>query len=664
MKKAGTMAAGMFLAWNCGALARGVSPYLPLNLEPEIEAQIERVLILAGKPVMRRPIAAATVLDALPKACAKDQRLCEQVGRYLARYTHETSLTHASVELAATHGANDVLPDRYGLTDRSAWDASLAGYVQPSDYLLVNIGAVAYDGRQNFTGSYLSAGFSKLQLDIGYKPHWFSPMSDSSMLMSTEAPTMPSVSISNYEPLTRLGLSYEVFEARMSYSNDIVYTAAPNGLTQGYPRLGGIQVTMEPVSGWSFGLNRLVQFGGGARGGSSLTDLLRAIWNPSQYSNLNANLSIDQKAANQEASVTSSLLIPGPVPFAVYAEYAGEDTSHGRNYLLGKCDLSWGIHFPRLFERFDLTLEASEWQDHWYTHTIWLDGMTNDGLVISNWFGDERVFNDAVGGRSGMVRLLWDATFGGQFQLRYRALENQDYAVPPFGVMNYQHFHELSFGYSRPWKGVIVGAEYDSGSDVFGHSFSRLAGFVRFDDPNAQSSAALIDAENTTETTSEDKVSQLFVEVGVSSLRTRINLTEITPEMDAPGTTAAHFALGARRAVSDHNDLGARVESDEADGHNLLGVRIIDYRYRFQNPLAITAFLGAARYDLATPAYGFYYGLGFQWRNILPHTDLGVEGRYYDNVARDRVLPTDPQTNRPDSFYDIWGAVASLSFHF
>jgi hypothetical protein len=95
------------------AFGRGVSPYLPLNLEPEIEAQIERVLILADRPVMRRPIAAATVLEALPKACKVDQALCQRVGRYLARYTHTSDLTHASVEGAATHGADDTLADRY-----------------------------------------------------------------------------------------------------------------------------------------------------------------------------------------------------------------------------------------------------------------------------------------------------------------------------------------------------------------------------------------------------------------------------------------------------------------------------------------------------------------------------------------------------------------------
>jgi hypothetical protein len=82
----------MLLAVHTVAVAHGVTPYLPLNLEPEIEAQIERVLILAGKPVMRRPIAAATVLDALPKACRVDQArraaTCVPGSRLRARRDH------------------------------------------------------------------------------------------------------------------------------------------------------------------------------------------------------------------------------------------------------------------------------------------------------------------------------------------------------------------------------------------------------------------------------------------------------------------------------------------------------------------------------------------------------------------------------------------------
>ena len=128
--------------------------------------------------------------------------------------------------------------------------------------------------------------------------------------------------------------------------------------------------------------------------------------------------------------------------------------------------------------------------------------------------------------------------------------------------------------------------------------------------------------------------------------------------------TGVHLAVGARRAVSDHSDLGTHVEYDDLQGLGLLGVRLIDYRYRFSNPLALTAFFGAARYDLATPAYGFYYGIGLQWRDILPHLDLTTDLRYYDAIARDHLLPSDPQSTRPDSFYDIWGAVLALTYHF
>ena len=66
-----------------GVSAGGVSPYLPLNKSPEIERKIERVLILAGRPVMTRPIPAAIVIEALNDARQKDEELCEQVEHYL-----------------------------------------------------------------------------------------------------------------------------------------------------------------------------------------------------------------------------------------------------------------------------------------------------------------------------------------------------------------------------------------------------------------------------------------------------------------------------------------------------------------------------------------------------------------------------------------------------
>lgn len=65
-RKAGTLVLAAFLCWPGIAAARGVSPYLPLQMSPEIERQIDQVLLYAGRPIVRRPIPAALVLDAMP----------------------------------------------------------------------------------------------------------------------------------------------------------------------------------------------------------------------------------------------------------------------------------------------------------------------------------------------------------------------------------------------------------------------------------------------------------------------------------------------------------------------------------------------------------------------------------------------------------------------
>src|SRR6266704_2233492 len=158
----------LLLAGSPGeAGARGVTPYLPLNLDPQIERQVERVLILADKPVMRRPIPAAVVLDALPKACEVDAALCERVRRFLANYMHVSGVVFASYEVAAASGSGDktVMPNQHGAGADSHYRAAAAGYLQPSDYLLLGVGGVADEGRATATGSVLSAGFDFAQLD-------------------------------------------------------------------------------------------------------------------------------------------------------------------------------------------------------------------------------------------------------------------------------------------------------------------------------------------------------------------------------------------------------------------------------------------------------------------------------------------------------------------
>jgi hypothetical protein len=643
------------------AWAAGVSAYLPLNLEPEMERQIERVLILADEPILKRPFAVELVRDALPQACKVDKPLCTKVQRYLQRYSRDYAVTHASATGAITHDATGVVvPNEHGLPANSPWELSVQAFVQPNDHLLLSGGAIAYQGRTDPTGTMLSVGFNWAQLDIGYRDHWLSPATDSSMLISTESPTTPSVTLSNYEPLTRLGFQYEFFLTRLSQSdNNILYNGV---LSSGSPRLFGVQLSIEPFSGWSLGANRLLEYGGGSGLPDSAHFLLRDFFKSSGLS---------QTQGNQQASYISRFLFPGKTPFAVYFQYAGETNSDGGSYLLGDAALTAGIDVPRLARHFDVTYEFSEWQNLWYVHNVFLDGMTSNGLVLGNWGADQRNFGDGVGARSQMLRVGWEPPFGGYLEERVRTLANQSYYggdSRTYSTLNppafpYHRYYDLSVTYSRPWKDLTLGGEVFGGRDIDGTRFYRIAGFVRYGGDARTRDDDSLD-EDSYSGGPDERRAERFVDVGVNVNKVRTDLEPGIPVTSSNIGFDPHFGLGARRAVSANNDLGVRVEVDQVDGHSLIGVRAIDYRYRFTDSFALGAFIGATRYNVATPAYSVYFGVGGLWRDILPKWDLGLDLRYAQNVARDHLLASDPQGDRPETFYKIETALLYLSRRF
>jgi hypothetical protein len=650
-------AAGLLGALASAVSAEGVSAYLPLNLEPEMERQIERVLILADEPILKRPFAVGLVEDALPQACMVDRPLCMKVTKYLQRYSRDYAVTHASATGALAHDKDaGVVPDGHGMPVKSPWELSAQAFVQPNDYLLVSAGAIAYQGRTMPTGSMLSFGGRWAQIDIGYRDHWLSPATDTSMLMSTEAPTLPSVTVSNYEPFTRLGLQYEFFAARLSRSDQIAYLGNTGS---GNPHLFGMQLSMEPFSGWSIGINRLLEYGGAAGLPDGVHFLLRDFFEPS---------GVSQTQGNQQASYVSRFVFPGKTPFAVYFQYAGEDNSDGGSYLLGNAALVAGIDIPRIARHFDVTYEFAEWQNLWYVHNIFLDGMTDDHLVLGAWGADQRNFGDGVGARSQLLRIGWEPPFGGYLEERIRTLQNQSYfggdsrvymGVAPFP---YHRYYDLTVRYSWPWHGATLGGEAFAGRDIDGKTFSRLAAFVRYGGDAHTFDDSTLD-EDSYEGGPALPGAELFVDAGASANRVRTDLgpgLAVTSKSDI----SPHVGLGARRAVSANNDLGVRLEVDQVDGHTLVGVRPLDWRYRFTDSFALGLFAGVDRYNLATPAYSIYAGVGVTWRDVLPNWDLSVDLRHAQNIARDHVLPTDPQTTRPEEFYKIDGGVFYLSRRF
>ena len=608
------------------ASARGVSPYLPLDMSPAMERQIERVLILAGKPVMRRPIAAAIVLDALPAACERDHAACEQVRHYLKGYMKEWGVTTSEGHVAVATGDSEaVLPNRHGEQVDSPWRVSVSAYYQPNDYILINAGGIAYDGNATATGSFLSLGFDWAQLDIGFRDHWYSPMSDSASLISTEAPTMPSITLSNYKPISPLGISYEVFAAEMSHQDGIV---SGDTTTSGRPRLAGIQLGLEPTLGYALTASRLSQYGGGALNESAFSQFVDEIFET-------GNLGTNNQESNRVASLASAILFPGKIPFAFRIEYAGEDNALAEGYRLGATNLSIGLDLPRLGETFDATVEVSEWQNSWYVHHIYPKGLTNRDSVIGHWFGDQRLFGDAIGGNSEMVSVGWQRRADQYFRLTYRTVTFDERWAIGEPVFDYDRGHALGVHFATNWREFPLEFELLGGRDTFGESFARISASMDFVS-QARIRTDVGDSNGSRGGT------EFFLDVGANQSKT-LKILEIgTPSEPSARTTGAHIAFGARRSVSKRGELGAQIELDDVDGDQLLSLRAVDYRYRIMDKVALGGFFGFARYDYGLATNGYYWGLGLQLRDILPKWDIGVDMRHYETLNRDKTLPTDP----------------------
>jgi hypothetical protein len=151
------------------------------------------------------------------------------------------------------------------------------------------------------------------------------------------------------------------------------------------------------------------------------------------------------------------------------------------------------------------------------------------------------------------------------------------------------------------------------------------------------------------------------LEVGINA--TRVSADVATLAKTTSTSSGLHLGAGVSRALR-AGSIGARVELDDIDGDRLLALRALDYEHHLSERLSLGGFFGAARLDLATPAYGYYLGGGVRLRKLFADWDLGVDLRLGDKIARDNLLPSDPQSGRPDNFYDLKGVSVYLGRRF
>jgi hypothetical protein len=231
--------------------------------------------------------------------------------------------------------------------------------------------------------------------------------------------------------------------------------------------------------------------------------------------------------------------------------------------------------------------------------------------------------------------------------------------LPAYPEVDYERVRTLTLEMTTGWDSRPVHAALNVGRDVFGESFARLEASVDFADvrlvaPPASDEPVDGDADANVD---------VFVDVGATHSRATNILAVDIPDYTTDWDTDYYLGIGARRRVSERNDLGVRLELDEVQGYRLLSIRALDYRFRWHPRFAVTAFLGAGRYDVGLAADGYYGGIGFQYRDIVPAWDLSLDLRHYDKLGRDKTLSTDPPStpDRTRIFFDIDSITLYLS---
>lgn len=449
-----------------GLIAQGVSAYLPLQ-DAELNAQLDALAVVGDLPTLRKPYSVQAVKAALAAIRERHPDLHQELTEALRRYEQRAGLTRVEATLAASGGAGDgaVIPNGGGERMDSAYRVDATGQARLGDHLLLVAGGRATDqpGKVTPAGSHLALGWKHLQVDVGYRDRWISPMQDSAMVLSTQAEPPLSVGVSSPMPLPQFwNLHYEVFLSRLG---PLQRVQEAGEVHWGRPYLLGTHLSLEPVRGWTVSATRMVQFGGD---GQRVTPgrLWQAFFKPVQADNLGS-------FGNQQMALASRMNVQGATPFSLYIEYAAEDTASLSNTRFGNLALSAGVFIPFLPEallgrRWAFTYEFSEWQDVWYVHGKYLDGYTHEGVVMGHWGGEARVKGDGVGAAAHMVKLRWRPRPGWFGEGTLRLIRNEDY-----GLRRYETGRSLEVRVTGPLSLGRWGARVLGGQDVFGQRFAR-----------------------------------------------------------------------------------------------------------------------------------------------------------------------------------------------
>ncbi|MDO6428079.1 capsule assembly Wzi family protein [Thalassotalea sp. 1_MG-2023] len=464
-----------FIFFSMSAHAKGVSPYLPLKLDPIVELEIERLVSVTGLPTLIKPYQIVTVNRYLQQVKHTHPMLYSRLHTYIKRYKKQKAVTHFSAEISEDFGDSDAfaLHNKRGQNSSDNYRFSFASFYQYNSYLIVNSGGSFFQGSAVPHNTFVSLGWDELQLDFGYREHWLAPHHDSSLLLSTQAEPPLTLTLSNVTPFTDWQLKYEMSFGLLNSVDNILfeqerYSGKPGFLT--------MHLSVQLFDWWTLGGNRTMMFGGGKRS-IAFKDVWNAVIDPVNSDNCGGDgtslQDCDQEVGNQIASITSRFDFSlGDFPVSLFIDYGGEDTKDFNKTSFGNIGRNFGVFLPYLTESMSLNLEWAKFHRLWYIHHIYGEGYTNKHNVMGHWWGDGKTQGDPSSGEAISTKLTWDDREKLSVIVQYRS---QQINIEAGSLKSYERSHQLDLTFNYLFDDAFVGLTVSGGKDNFGDNFIRTS---------------------------------------------------------------------------------------------------------------------------------------------------------------------------------------------
>ena len=195
--------------------ANGVSAYLPLKQSPQLEQLVEKLLVVGDNThMMAKPYKTSEVLKALKSIEHSYPSLYQKLFNELALYKQTDAVTYAKATVAYGNESKSI-PNQRGQKVDTYLKLEAGAFANFGNHFGVSIAGIANEDDLLPTQSFVYFGNSYAQVDIGYRERWYSSMYDSAMILSANAKTLPSIGISNVEPITDFDIRYDLFYMKM-----------------------------------------------------------------------------------------------------------------------------------------------------------------------------------------------------------------------------------------------------------------------------------------------------------------------------------------------------------------------------------------------------------------------------------------------------------------